>query len=56
MGRAGAFFRPSDIALMFGDGDDGLEPLLGLLRKVVLLDFVHFFANRFESFANRHNV
>jgi hypothetical protein len=45
VGRTTAFFRPPDIALMFGDGDDGLKPLLGLLRQIILLDFIHFFTD-----------
>jgi hypothetical protein len=59
MGLTAALFRAPDVALMFGDGNDGFEALPGFARKIVLVDFIHFFADGLEGLcylvAGQHN-
>jgi hypothetical protein len=49
MGFATALLGPSYITLVLGDGDDGSQSLLGLLREIVLFDFIHFFTDGLEG-------
>jgi hypothetical protein len=49
MGFAAALLGPSYITLVLGDGDDSSQSLLGLLREIVLFDFIHFFTDGLEG-------